>query len=258
MKNKFNAMKKKLFIACFGLIMSTVCFSQSPVGIRSDVNGKLGNRESKGFYSSVQISMQVGNRQTIFPTHNTSPVDQYPGWSSIVAPGWTTTYVQTSNIKMHFYPAVMVTEGYRFNAHWAAGLGVGLEVFDYNLYPAFAEVRYTLWDNQLSPYFALKAGNAFSLSKTKHYDDEVPIPYYDYTAWNSDLKNKGGLMLHPEIGVKLPISEKIDLQFSVAYWYQKIESTVYKEYGGGSAYFDRWIYKESLNRLSFGVAVLFR
>jgi hypothetical protein len=37
---------------------------------------------------------------------------------------------------------------------WGAGIGVGFEIFDRNLFPVFADIRHILWDNKVSPFFA--------------------------------------------------------------------------------------------------------
>ena len=63
-------------------------------------------------------------------------------------------------------------------------------------------------------------------------------------------------MLHPEIGVKVPLSGKSDLLFTVAYRHQALKSEVSREYGPGN--YERWEHKEKLSKLSFGIAIMFR
>lgn len=63
-------------------------------------------------------------------------------------------------------------------------------------------------------------------------------------------------MLHPEIGVKESLNENSDLMFTAAYRHQKTKSVAGKEYESNK--FDEWEHKEDLNRLSFGVAIMFR
>jgi hypothetical protein len=84
-------------------------------------------------------------------------------------------------------------------------------------------------------------GHAFSGFKKKYYN-------------NAYYKKYGGLMLNPEIGVKTPLSENADLLFTVAYRYQKTRSTVSQNIGQNY----KWEHKISMNRLSFGVAIMFR
>jgi len=155
--------------------------------------------------------------------------------------------------RTEFFPSVTMTNGIMFNEHWAAGIGVGFEIFDRNLFPVFADIRYTLWDNKISPFFAFKLGRSFGNFKKKHYDN-LSLPHEPYYINDAYYKKDGGLMLHPEMGVRIPLSENADLLFTVAYRYQKTKSTVSQASGLKT----KWEYKESLNRLLFGVGVTFR
>ena len=163
------------------------------------------------------------------------------------------TRPNTSNYdaRTEFFPSITMTNGKRFNAHWAAGVGVGYERFDWNLFPLFADIRYTLLNNTVSPFFACKTGFTIGNLKKKHYD-ELTLPHDPYFISDADYKKSGGLMVHPEIGVTIPLSENAGLLFTVAYRYQKIKSTVYSGTG------NKEHYKENLNRLTFGVGITFR
>jgi len=179
------------------------------------------------YFNSTQIALMMGNRQI--------PFYYYPSYlsSSYALPYY---YSET---QMQVIPSVTMTNGIMFNNHWAAGIGVGVEIFDRNLFPIFADIRYTLWDNKISPFFAAKGG--YALSSFKKIDN---------------IRKQGGLMLHPEMGVKISVNEKADLLFTVAYRYQKTKSTQRYEYT--NFYYDEWIRKERLNRLSIGVAIMFK
>jgi len=142
-----------------------------------------------------------------------------------------------------------------FNEHWAAGAGVGFEIFDHFLFPLFAELRYTLWDNKISPFLTMKGGYAFGHFKQKHYD-HLYLNWSPYYVNDAGLRHYGGMMLHPEIGVKVPLDKNDDLLFTAAYRYQKTKSVARKDYDNGQ--FEEWEHKEDLNRLSFGVAIMFR
>ena len=251
-------MKKILFTIAITLIIVAASYSQG--GDKADTNGKetsirFENRKKKGYYNTTQISILTGNRTTIrqmgyyyYPYSYYSSFVPYPGYAP-------STYYDTQT-KLQVSPSVSMTHGYMFNEHWAVGIGVGFEVFNYNVFPLFADIRYTLWDDKISPFFSFKAGYAFSLSKTKHHDDGISLDYEPYYIYGADVKNSGGLMLHPEIGVKVPLSEKADLFFTVAYRYQTLRSKVSQEYDYNN--YDRWEHKEKLAKLSFGVAVMFR
>ena len=76
----------------------------------------------------------------------------------------------------------------------------------YPLYPA---------GKQNIAVFYRQAGYSFGDFKKKHYDD-LYLHYEPYQVVNADFRNYGGLMLHPEMGVKVAISENADLLFSIA------------------------------------------
>jgi hypothetical protein len=152
-------------------------------------------------------------------------------------------------------PSFTITNGYMFNKHWAAGAGVGFEIFDHNFFPLFAELRYTLWDNKISPFVVAKGGYSFCGFGARHYDD-LYLNWYPYHITDADLRHYGGVMVHPEIGVKVPLSENSDLLFTVAYRYQKSKSVARVDYDEGQ--FEEWEHNEEINRLSFGIAIMFR
>jgi len=180
------------------------------------------------YFNTTQISMLMGNR----PTNERSP-NYY-------------------DARTEFFPSVTMTNGYVFNEYVAIGIGVGFEIFDRNLFPVFIDIRRTFWDKDISPFFAFKMGRSFSNLK-KHYDN-LSLIHEPYNVNNVYYKKDGGLMVHPEMGVKIPLNENVDLLFTVAYRYQKTKSTISQNFGAKN----RWEHEESMNRLSFGMAVMFR
>jgi hypothetical protein len=150
-------------------------------------------------------------------------------------------------------PSVTMTHGIMFKEHWAAGVGIGFEIFEHNLCPLFADIRYIARDHDVSPFFAFKMGYAIGNLEKKHYDD-LYLDYQPYHVNNAWFRNYGGFMLHPEMGIKFPLSEKSDLLFTVAYRYQKLKTTVSQDF----AQRQKWNHEVRMNRLSFGVAIMFR
>ena len=212
-------MKKIAFVILFATLMLDA-FTQS---------ANFENRKTKGYYNTTQISLLMGNR----PSNEYSQNSYY--------------YPRTET-----FPSVTMTNGIIFDERWAAGIGVGFEIFDRNLFPVFIDIRHTLRDNNVSPFFAFKMGHAFGGFK-KHYDN-LTLYHSPYYVSNADYKRSGGFMLSPEMGVKFPLNEKTDLLFTVAYRHQKIKSKISQGFG----WRQEWEYKESLNRLSFGAAIMFR
>jgi len=206
-------MKKVLFIALTLFLILDV-FSQSSVS--EEVNFRFKNRKNSGYYNITQFGLLMGNQ----PNPNPNFYD--------------------NNNEFQISPSVTMINGNMSEEGWGAGIGVGFEIFDRNLFPVFADIRHVLWDNKVSPFFAFKIGHAFSGYKKRDN--------------NTYYKKNGGFMLNPEMGVKTPLSENADLLFTVAYRYQKTKSTVSQNFGQNYT----WEHKISMNRLSFGVAIMFR
>ena len=220
-------------------------FDQYMAKMEKESKNRFENRKQKGYFNTTQMGMLRGNTQ----------ITEH--WST----GWYDSGYTTST-EMQISPSLTTTNGYMFNEHWAAGIGVGFEIFERNFFPVFADIRYTLRDSKISPFFALKGGYLFCNSATKHYDN-LTLPHEPYHISDVDYRNYDGLMLHPEIGVKIPISDNADILFTIAYRYQKSKSKVLlvgqtMEGNRLVPIFDEWVYKEDLNRIFFGVAVMFR
>lgn len=247
---------KKIFFIISSLFLTFSIFAQSGKKVNlklenNEINSRFDNRKEKGFYSIMQISLLMGNTQFTDRTTYTMPYNTYiPSVSP--APSYYYPYTRTS---LTVAPSFTITNGYRFDKHWAVGAGVGFEIFDHNLFPLFAEIRYTLWDDKISPFVVVKGGYSFGGFNYKHYDD-LYLNWSPYYVNDARLRNYGGLMFNPEIGVKVPLNENSDLMISAAYRYQKTKSVVRKDYD--ETQFDEWEHKEDINRLSFSLAIMFR
>jgi len=208
-------MKKIVFVIISAFLMPAA-FSQ--------------DKKTEGYFNTTQIGMLMGNRK-MSERSNRYAADN----------------------KLQFNPSLTMTNGYMFNEKVAIGIGVGYEIFDHNHFPVFVDIRRTMCDSKTLPFFALKMGYAIGNLKKKHYDEL----YLDYGGYYNDVYFKycGGFMLHPEMGVKIPISENADLLFTVAYRYQKIKSKVTQNDRPGWDNVSE--HKESVNRMSFGVAIMF-
>ena len=244
---------KKLTITIIAIIIASASVAQINADDKSAPDQKetrplIGDRKSRGFYSTLQISLLMGNHQYVQRYY---PSALYSSSSSMY-PRYSAPYIDT---RFSVSPSFTLSGGYRFNEHWAAGAGIGIEIFDHNLYPLFAELKYTLWDHRISPYLAMKGGYAFGNFKAKHYED-LWLNWRPYYIEDATLRNFGGLMLHPEIGVKVPLYDYCDILFSAAYRYQEKRSVAHRELP--SDQFDEWEHNEKLNKLSFGIAIMFR
>jgi hypothetical protein len=224
LKQKLSLIMKKILFVLLSTAIIIDVFSQS-------YENRFENRKKEGYFNLTQISLLMGSRK-LSEQNN---------------------YYNNNRNSMLVSPSVTMTCGKLFNEHWAAGIGMGFEIFSHHLLPVFLDIRYTLRDNDVSPFFALKTGYAIGNFEKKHYDD-LYLDYQPFYVNNADFRNHGGFMLYPEMGVKFPLSEKADLLFSVAYRYQKMRTTVSQDFGQHM----KWEHKEDINRLSFGLAIMFR
>jgi hypothetical protein len=215
---------------------------------KRDFTTSFNIRKVKGYYNTMQLNLLMGESRSAERIINYYP--EY--YSSSILPVY--SYPDTRD-KLTLSPSVTMTNGYMFNKHWAAGAGVGFEIFDHFLFPLFGELRYTLWNGKISPFLTMKGGYAFGNFKLKHYD-HLTLNWVPYHIRDFGLRHYGGWMLHPEIGVKVPLDENNDLLLTASYLYQKTKSVARKDYDKGQ--FDEWEHKEELNRLSLGVAIMFR
>lgn len=248
---------KKICLIIFSLSLTTCIFAQPEKEVNlklrnNEIQSRFSNRKEKGFYNIMQFSFMFGNNETVDRTPYYMPLNPYS--SSSIAP--TPVYYQpyTRNT-LAVSPSFTISNGYMINEQWAAGAGVGFEVFEHNLFPLFAELRYTFWDHKISPFVAVKGGYSFGGFKATHYD-ELYLNWTPYQINDAELRHYGGMMFHPEIGVKMPLNENCDLMFTAAYRVQKTKSVARKEYENGQ--YDEWEHTEDISRLSFGIAIMFR
>lgn len=248
---------KKIYFINFLLLLTLSIFAQSEKeanlnGEKNEIQSRFINRKEKGFYNIMHVSFLLGTNQfTEGPTYYT-PYGIYSSAYIIAPPVYHYPYIRTT---LTVAPSLNITNGYIFNEHWAAGAGFGFEIFNNNLFPLFAELRYTLWDHKISPFVVFKGGYSFASFKAKHYD-ELYLNWSPYYTTDTRFRQYGGFMFHPEVGVKVPLNENSDLLFTAAYRYQKTKSIAKKDYDNG--HFDEWEHNEKINRLAFGIAIMFR
>jgi hypothetical protein len=245
---------KRIYFISLSLLLTHSIFAQTGKdadlkGENNEINSRFNDRKEKGFYNIMHFSLLLGAGEF---TDKPAYYQPYP--STYIAPQ-PVYYYPDSRTTLTVAPSFTITNGYMFNEHWAAGAGVGFEIFNYNLFPLFAELRYTLWDHKISPFVVLMSGYSFAGFKAKHFD-ELYLDWPPYYANDASLRHYGGLMLHPEVGVKVPLNENSDLLFTAAYRYQKTRSVARKAFDQGQ--FEEWEHNEEINRLSFGLAIMFR
>ena len=101
----------------------------------------------------------------------------------------------------YHYPVslgVQTVNGYQLNHRFTVGLGIGIQAYGPNgmyLLPVFADGRVHFPQKNWTPFIALDLGYAFSLRGTE----------------------RGGLLLNPSVGGRVPISKSTALTMSIGY-----------------------------------------
>ena len=112
-------------------------------------------------------------------------------------------------------PSLTTTLGYRFSGRFMAGAGLGFEHYKWPVLPLFVEARYVFRNNDvLLPFVSLRTGGAVPL--VSRYDGDY---YYGNV---SQGKTYGGMMVNPETGFIVPLSEKTGISVSVGYFHQRL------------------------------------
>ena len=150
---------------------------------------------------------------------------------------------QYSAVKSTMLPSLVNINGYRMNEHVSLGIGAGVTALSYMIFPVFADLRISFLKGNLNPVLALKGGYAFANNKKKIFND-----YY------GDFKNTGGGMFHPEVGIKVVMTEQLEFLLTVGYYYQHVQSEIKSE----GYYYGTHHRISDLNRLSFSIGFLFK
>lgn len=124
------------------------------------------------------------------------------------------SYLYGSNAS-HLGVAFENITGFQFNRLIGAGLGIGLDNFyatenDANVLSIFGEARGYLSRQNRSPYYSFSSGVGFPLVNKK---DNVNLNLTGH---------RGGLMVHPAIGLRFGGSSKINFFADIGAKYQRI------------------------------------
>lgn len=112
-------------------------------------------------------------------------------------------------------PSLTTTFGYQFTEKLMAGAGLGYEYYKWSVLPLYAEVRYLFRnDDVILPWVSLRAGGAVPL--VANYEGN------NIYGWVSDGSTFGGLMVNPETGIWVPLSNSTGVSVSVGYHHQQL------------------------------------
>ena len=127
--------------------------------------------------------------------------------------------------------------GYQFNQHISAGLGIGIDKPVYNngyddvlsnspIYlPVFSDVRIFFGKGNTQPYFEQAIGYSFCIYRP------------NYNSSEEYFKNIGGIMLNPSFGIKTKINSELALNISFGYRFQEETIKNFPNYGYDYGYY---------------------
>ncbi|HLF63263.1 MAG TPA: hypothetical protein VI603_05910 [Saprospiraceae bacterium] len=129
------------------------------------------------------------------------------------------------------------TVGYRFSRLFGMGVGTGAESFDIGsgnqIVPLFAEARGFFMAQNISPYYAVRAGYGFSLKNTE----------------NNITKTRGGMTFGAELGYRFGATRAVNFFTGVGVHFQK--ATYWYEWPWEGRFTDEVKYRRT--ELKFGV-----
>jgi len=127
-----------------------------------------------------------------------------------------------SRSKMYYRFALMASEGfgveqvvgYQFNNFSALGVGVGFEDFlQYsgkdNIMSMFLELRGATKASKIAPTYSMLAGYGFAYERAK-----------------SNIQDKGGFMINPNIGIEFRRASKLKITFDIG---MRIQAKTYRD-----------------------------
>lgn len=130
---------------------------------------------------------------------------------------------------------------YSFTPLLSAGVGTGVELYRETYVPVTVHVMYKLNNRRTSPYVSLSGGYQIPVDGTRMTTTELYSPlmsdymysssYYPYPYYqNSELKAKGGFLLHPAMGFFYQLNEGLGMGVSVGYRFQVLNYTGDNDY----------------------------
>ena len=122
---------------------------------------------------------------------------------------------------------IYFVNGHRFTPQVSVGLGLGFTPYSdpLSLIPFFFDLTYRFKDDGISPVLFLRTGYNFSIKNDESFMMD---------------NHSGGLLLHPGVGLELPLSDQLQLYLNVGF---SIDNSSYE--------FESWGNRVVTNDLSF-------
>ena len=139
--------------------------------------------------------------------------------------------------------SLMLINGYQFKNRLGVGGGFGVEKFDEQVIPVFADIRYNFLKGGITPFIYLQAGYSYPLGKSP-------------TGNTNEVK--GGALINPGVGLRLNFTAHNALIFSLGWRYQEIRSHYnYYYYYGGPTYDNGYDRTDFYRRIAVRVGFVF-
>lgn len=130
--------------------------------------------------------------------------------------------------------------GYEWKYYFGAGMGLGIDNYgDFTVMPVFAEVRGSLMDAAVTPFYYIQAGYSAAWMNESNINN-----------FNVEEDIDARFMFNPGMGIRINM-RKTDLVVSVGYKRQNAEITRVFEWG------ERTVEQRELNRITFGFGLIF-
>jgi len=197
-----------------------------------------------GEYVRIEI---IGNNQLVLRQ------DEIAGKSRKVAEsstGWDLDKKVKIASALHFMGGSASSEGfsitpsYEFPFRMRTGIGTGIDFFDYQVLPVFADISYTVLKNSLSPVVYVHGGYSFPLEK----------PATDYWA---QTEYKGGFLASVGAGIQKSFKNHNTFVFSLGYRYQRLKKITEYNAWYESTFTQKDTRIDHLNRIKVTLAFLF-
>ena len=140
--------------------------------------------------------------------------------------------------------SLTLVNGYQFRNRLFTGAGFGIEKFNEQVMPVFADVRYNFLKGGITPFVYLQAGYSWPLGNQIQQGNATEI--------------KGGALINPGLGLRMNFTTHNALIFSFGWRYQEIRShnNGYYYYGGPMPAYDNSydrtdIYRRIVIRVGF-------
>lgn len=108
-------------------------------------------------------------------------------------------------------PSLTIVNGWQFSKRFFSGIGIGYEHYNWGVIPIFIQSHYMLGTERLQPFGSFKLGYSIPAEKVIDSDYYNPVEKYN-----------GGIMLSPEVGIKISTGRTSSLLIGLGYHFQQL------------------------------------